>query len=470
MENKYCPECGQQLPEGALFCPACGKKINLENAVKNNQISNDSRQFSSKVGKKKKIVIASAVAAVIIIAVVIFLVVGTSGGKSKIEEEICGSWTQVDRIYDGDDWDWEGHNPWYDLNFYSDGTWDYDDDYTHEWTILNDGTLKLQYVNDPDEENSTEVWNISIDNDEMILSDEEYGIYLTYVRVGSDAEAEWEAKAEEETADEEDETEEDDTAVSYSNVSGTYGDIAWTLQGGVLTVRPADGVDSGDIYDFGPGNYYGHTSWQYAPWKDYASQITDIVIEDGITGIGDSLYDCVNAVTLVISETVASINSQSLACCSSLETIYYGGTETMWNYINDDVESLSFVDVIFEMEEDTSANGVSIDAEQFGLITDTEVLYYLIDDYDSDGYEEAVAFVVTYVIEGEGTGVSGYFISSENEVSVAAEDIWFSEGDSFTGEIVSEGDQKYAVFYIEGEAEGQVKIWIEDGEVECIYQ
>lgn len=79
--------------------------------------------------------------------------------------------------------------------------------------------------------------------------------------------------------------------------SGTIGDITWELDSnGILTIRGA-----GNLPDWtkpapkSVGKHYLPTEDPTAPWYPYLSEILYIVIESGITGIGDySFYGCTN--------------------------------------------------------------------------------------------------------------------------------------------------------------------------------
>lgn len=79
--------------------------------------------------------------------------------------------------------------------------------------------------------------------------------------------------------------------------SGTIGDITWELDSnGILTIRGA-----GNLPDWtkpapkSVGKHYLPTEDPTAPWYPYLSEILYIVIESGITGIGDyAFYGCVN--------------------------------------------------------------------------------------------------------------------------------------------------------------------------------
>lgn len=94
--------------------------------------------------------------------------------------------------------------------------------------------------------------------------------------------------------------------------SGTYGGyLNWELDSnGLLRVSGNGGIISSDQIT------------TYAPWHDYGEQVQKIVIESGITSIGDrAFYDCKNAVDIEIPDTVRSIGKYVFDCSFTSITI-----------------------------------------------------------------------------------------------------------------------------------------------------
>jgi hypothetical protein len=94
----------------------------------------------------------------------------------------------------------------------------------------------------------------------------------------------------------------------FRNVTaGTIEQITWNLCDGVLTIS-----GEGDMPDYGFNT----------PWLDYASSITTIIIDEGITGIGYlAFYECSNVTSVTIPNSVTYIGGWSFAGCGNLSSI-----------------------------------------------------------------------------------------------------------------------------------------------------
>ncbi len=107
--------------------------------------------------------------------------------------------------------------------------------------------------------------------------------------------------------------------------TGTCGENAtWTLENGVMTVSGTGPVDG-----YGPGS---------SPWYNIKHKIKKLVIEDGITEIGQAAFYSLHRMTEVsIPDSVTSLGSDCFGLCQSLTkiTIPAGitkiGTSFVWN-------------------------------------------------------------------------------------------------------------------------------------------
>jgi hypothetical protein len=104
--------------------------------------------------------------------------------------------------------------------------------------------------------------------------------------------------------------------------SGTTGNCTWTLTGPpdnyTLTIS---GTGAMGNYDF------------YAPWVSYNSSIITLIIEDGVTSIGNNAFSrCTGLASVTIGSSVESIGKWSFSYCESLASITVGSRVTSIEY------------------------------------------------------------------------------------------------------------------------------------------
>ena len=107
-------------------------------------------------------------------------------------------------------------------------------------------------------------------------------------------------------------------AVLPSVGCGTCGDnLNWALtEDGTLTIS-----GSGEMKDYSTKNQDGAYRTT-APWGTYWEQITAVVIEPGVTGIGKfAFYGCSSLASVTISDGVTSIGEYTFENCSSLTSV-----------------------------------------------------------------------------------------------------------------------------------------------------
>ncbi|MCC8077399.1 MAG: leucine-rich repeat protein [Oscillospiraceae bacterium] len=132
-----------------------------------------------------------------------------------------------------------------------------------------------------------------------------------------------------------------------STETGTCGEnVIWTLD-----------TDTGVLTISGEGEMEDYSSSSDVPWYSIRESITAVVIEDGVTSIGNrAFYYCSNLTSVTIPDSVTSIGQYAFngcssltsvtipdsvtaidfgafALCSSLTDVYYGGSEADWNAI-----------------------------------------------------------------------------------------------------------------------------------------
>ncbi len=129
--------------------------------------------------------------------------------------------------------------------------------------------------------------------------------------------------------------------ICYENTGNSCGENAtWTLQDGVLHIS---GTGAMDDYD------YDNTK---APWYGVKDQITSIIIDNGITSIGDFTFTelinlasveipdsvtdieirafdgCTNLKKLILPKTLKIVGDGAFNNCTNLEDVYYAGAES----------------------------------------------------------------------------------------------------------------------------------------------
>lgn len=92
--------------------------------------------------------------------------------------------------------------------------------------------------------------------------------------------------------------------------SGSCGNnLTWTLD------------DSETLVITGSGNMYNWTNCRYVPWYSNSSKIKKVVIEDGVTSIGDDAFlECTKLESVIFGKDITSIGNYAFGNCSMLET------------------------------------------------------------------------------------------------------------------------------------------------------
>lgn len=96
-------------------------------------------------------------------------------------------------------------------------------------------------------------------------------------------------------------------------LSGTCGDnLTWDFANGVLTISGTGAMTN-----------YSSSSSSRAPWYDYRSSIKSVVIEEGVTSIGNYAFNACSGLTSVtIPNSVTSIGRSAFYGCTNLKTVY----------------------------------------------------------------------------------------------------------------------------------------------------
>ena len=94
----FCPKCGEQIPEGAKFCKACGEKI----AKKDTPVSAKQNVSSEKGAINKKAVLfgAAALIAVVAVVLIVIVIIKSSGSATAVTNAKKGGFASYEAVVD----------------------------------------------------------------------------------------------------------------------------------------------------------------------------------------------------------------------------------------------------------------------------------------------------------------------------------------------------------------------------------
>lgn len=96
---------------------------------------------------------------------------------------------------------------------------------------------------------------------------------------------------------------------------------------------------SGVLHIFGEGEMMDFDTYKNTPWYSVYKYITSVVIEDGVTSVGDyAFYYCMHLTSITIERDVVRIGEKAFASDKNLTDIYYSGSESDWALISIDTE------------------------------------------------------------------------------------------------------------------------------------
>lgn len=100
-----------------------------------------------------------------------------------------------------------------------------------------------------------------------------------------------------------------DAVLEYDAEGTTDNGLKWTLLDGTLTIS-------------GEGKMDGYTEYSNQPWYPHLSQINSVVINNGVTSIGDyAFYKSTSLTSVTIPNSVTSIGGYAFSNCTSLASI-----------------------------------------------------------------------------------------------------------------------------------------------------
>ncbi len=185
---------------------------------------------------------------------------------------------------------------------------------------------------------------------------------------------------------------------ALTEISGTCGEnLTWTLTNeGVLTISGAGAMyNFATVVDLSPLAVVpmNEETAVPAPWSEYATLITNVVVADGVTSIGDNAFAaCENLKEVEIPETVTTIGDNVFAGCEALETVTYTGTEEQWAEITrgEGNETLEDAEVVIRnfMLGDINLDGVRDEDDLYALFRHCrmiEVRTVILEVFDING-------------------------------------------------------------------------------------
>ena len=167
--------------------------------------------------------------------------------------------------------------------------------------------------------------------------------------------------------------------------SGTCGEnLTWDLTGGVLTIS-------------GTGAMTDYTFSDPAPWFGSRSSITSVIIENGVTSIGElALYKCYRFASMTIPNSVTSIGSAAFCYCNNLTSVTIPNSVTsIGNGAFASCSSLTSIDVASDNPNYCSVDGVLFNKDKTKLI-----------QYPASGTEYTIPNSVTSIADDAFYGCS----------------------------------------------------------------
>ncbi len=112
--------------------------------------------------------------------------------------------------------------------------------------------------------------------------------------------------------------------VTVSEPFSTGGDcgsrVEWTLVGSVLTIS-----GNGEMYNF---EEYG------APWSQYSTQISKIIVEDGVVSVGEFAFAHTSARSVSLGKSVREVGNGAFYSCKNLTDISVSDSNRFFSDVN----------------------------------------------------------------------------------------------------------------------------------------
>ena len=121
-----------------------------------------------------------------------------------------------------------------------------------------------------------------------------------------------------------------DTAEVGDIRSGTTGDCTWTFDSSTGIVTISGGEYTGGCYEWiGAGAMYNYSN--RPPWYEYRSQITSVVVEEGVEEVGSYTFDDLpNLRSISLPGTLLAIRENAFSHCNLTEVIIPNGVKSIY--------------------------------------------------------------------------------------------------------------------------------------------
>ena len=158
--------------------------------------------------------------------------------------------------------------------------------------------------------------------------------------------------------------------IAENSYSGTCGDnVNWYFDRGegVLTIS-----GSGSTYDYDYGS-----NPEYLPrFNTYKKNISSVVVENGVTRLGDGLFKSFYCTSVTLPASVTEIGDSVFGWCINLKDVYYSGTASQWEAISIGNSNTELTDAFIHCSDGTASatTGSCGASATFSLDVETGVL------------------------------------------------------------------------------------------------
>ena len=202
---------------------------------------------------------------------------------------------------------------------------------------------------------------------------------------------------------------------------GTCGEnLTWTLDAsGTLTIS-------------GTGDMENYSFSYQSPWNENNSEILNVIIENGVTSIGNmAFYFCQNLASVTVANSVTTIGESAFKFCSSLKSVTLPkSVTTIERY------AFSYCSNLEEIKMSNSVNSIGVRAfSECTSLKSVEIPQSVtsIDCYTFDGCDNLESITIPDSVTSVGDGAFKYckslnYISLPDSISSIGDDVFLGSG------------------------------------------